>query len=85
MTAFSVSRSAKPLAVTLAAVVQLLQFLEKSGLVQTEKMGRVRTCLIETKGLSVLEQWIGECRCKWERRLCRLGDLLAGEEYTRFC
>lgn len=73
----SVSQLAKPLAITLAAVVQHLQVLEESGLVQTEKLGRVRTCRIEPKGLTVAEQWIGECRSTWERRLDRLGDLLA--------
>jgi DNA-binding transcriptional ArsR family regulator len=73
----SVSRLAEPLAITLAAVVQHLQVLEESGLVQTEKVGRVRTCRIEPAGLSVAEQWIGDRRSTWERRLDRLGDLLA--------
>ncbi|MSR56931.1 MAG: transcriptional regulator [Planctomycetaceae bacterium] len=73
----SVSRLAEPFDITLAAVVQHLQVLEESGLVQTEKVGRVRTCRIELAGLSVAEQWIGECRSMWERRLDRLGDLLA--------
>ncbi|MFZ1140767.1 MAG: metalloregulator ArsR/SmtB family transcription factor [Candidatus Sulfotelmatobacter sp.] len=43
----SVSWLAKPLDITLAAVVQHLQVLEKSGLVHTEKTGRIRTCRIE--------------------------------------
>lgn len=73
----SVSRLAEPLAITLAAVVQHLQVLEESGLVQTEKIGRVRTCRIEPAGLSAAEQWIGERRSRWERSLDRLGDLLA--------
>jgi DNA-binding transcriptional ArsR family regulator len=73
----SVSRLAMPLDVTLAAVVQHLQVLEQSGLVHTEKVGRVRTCRIEPAGLSAAEQWIGDRRSAWERRLDRLGDLLA--------
>jgi DNA-binding transcriptional ArsR family regulator len=73
----SVSQLAQPLAITLAAVVQHLQVLEESGLVQTEKVGRVRTCRIEPAGLSVVEQWIADRRSIWERRLDRLGDLLA--------
>jgi len=75
----SVSVLAKPLAITLAAVVQHLQILEKSGLVRTEKSGRVRTCRIETSGLSVAEQWIEDRRAIWEKRLDRLGDLLEEE------
>ena len=73
----SVSRLAEPLAITLAAVVQHLQVLEESGLVQTEKVGRVRTCRIESAGLSAAEKWIGDRRSMWERQLDRLGDLLA--------
>ena len=73
----SVSRLAGPLDITLAAVVQHLQVLEESGLVQTEKVGRVRTCRIEPAGLTVALQWIDDRRSMWERRLDRLGDLLA--------
>jgi len=76
----SVSRLAEPLHITLAAVVQHLQVLEESGLVETEKLGRVRTCRIEPAGLSVVEQWIRERRSMWERGLDRLGDLLAGPD-----
>jgi DNA-binding transcriptional ArsR family regulator len=73
----SVSRLAEPLDMSLAAVVQHLQVLEESGLVNTEKIGRVRTCRIEPSGLSAAEQWIGDRRSTWERRFDRLGDLLA--------
>ena len=74
---FSVSQLATPFDITLTAVVQHLQVLEGSGLVHTEKIGRVRTCRLEAAGFSVLEQWIGDRRSVWERRLDRLGDLLA--------
>jgi DNA-binding transcriptional ArsR family regulator len=73
----SVSSLAKPLAVTLAAVVQHLQILEKSGLVRTAKVGRVRTCRMEPRGLTLAEQWIAQRRALWERRFDRLGDVLA--------
>ena len=78
----SASRLATPLNITVAAVVQHLQLLEKSGLVRTTKTGRVRTCRIEQAGLSAAERWISERRSLWERRFDRLGDLLAepGEE-----
>ncbi|MEO8113965.1 MAG: metalloregulator ArsR/SmtB family transcription factor [Phenylobacterium sp.] len=76
----SVSGLATPLAVSLTAVMQHLQVLEDSGLVSTEKVGRVRTCRIEPGGFSVLEHWVGEQRAQWERRLDRLGDFLAEED-----
>lgn len=73
----SVSRLAEPLSVTLAAVIQHLQVLEESGLVVTEKLGRVRTCRIEPAGLSVASKWIADRRTTWERQLDRLADFLA--------
>ena len=76
----SVSKLAEPFGITLAAIVQHLQSLEESGLVRTEKTGRVRTCSVEPAGLSVAEQWMAERRSIWERRLDRLGDLLSESE-----
>lgn len=76
----SASQLAKPLAITLAAVVQHLQVLEESGLVLSEKVGRVRTCRIEPAGLSVAEKWIEDRRHTWERRFDRLEVLLAEPE-----
>lgn len=72
----SVSELARPLAMSLPAVMQHLQVLEASGLVVSEKIGRVRTCRIEPKALSQAEQWIAERRALWERRLDRLGQFL---------
>src|ERR1044071_6724348 len=76
----SVSRLAEPLDITLAAVVQHLQILEDSGLVQTEKVGRVRTCRIEPVGLSAAAEWIADRRSTWQRGLDQLGELLAEPE-----
>lgn len=75
----SVSRLAEPLPMSLAAVVQHLQVLEASGLVRSEKVGRVRTCRVEPAVLRRAEQWFGEQRTLWETRLERLGDFLASE------
>jgi len=73
----TVSELARPLAMSLPAVVQHLQVLEASGLVRSEKVGRVRTCRIEPQSLGTAERWITERRTSWERRLDRLGDYLA--------
>ena len=62
----SVSDLAKPLDMTLSAVVQHLQVLEASGLVRSQKVGRVRTCQIEPKALRTAERWINERRMSWE-------------------
>ena len=76
----SVSGLASPLNITLAAVVQHLQVLEDSGLVHTEKIGRVRTCRIEPSGFAVAEAWIRDRKTLWESRLDQLGDFLAESE-----
>ena len=70
---------AEPLNITLAAVVQHIQLLEESGLIRTTKTGRIRTCRIEPAGLQVAQQWIAQRRSLWERRLERLGAVLANE------
>jgi DNA-binding transcriptional ArsR family regulator len=73
----SVSELAKPLAMSLPAVMQHLQVLEACGLVRSEKVGRVRTCQIEPDTLRIAENWLGGQRTTWERRLDRLGSYLA--------
>ena len=73
----SVSELGKPLAMSLAAVVQHVQVLEASGLVRSQKIGRTRTCSINSAALSAAESWISERRNLWERRLDHLGDYLA--------
>lgn len=72
----SVSELAAPFAMSLAAVAQHLKVLEASGLVTSQKAGRVRTCTLRPSALAEAERWIAERRALWERRLDRLGDLL---------
>ena len=73
----SVSELARPLPMSLPGVLQHLRLLEASGLVRSEKAGRVRTCRIEAAALGTAEQWIADRRHEWESRLDRLGDYLA--------
>lgn len=78
----TVSDLAEPLPITLPAVLQHLEVLERSGLVSSEKVGRVRTCRIEGAALRPAERWIRTHRAGWERNLDRLGEYLerAGRE-----
>ncbi|HQU17407.1 MAG: transcriptional regulator [Chromatiales bacterium 21-64-14] len=69
----SVSQLARPLPMSLAAVVQHVAILEESGLVRTQKTGRVRTCRIDPQALAVVEDWLAQRRCIWEGRLDRPG------------
>lgn len=72
----TVSELAQPLPMSLPAVMLHLKVLEESGLVKSEKLGRVRTCRIEPQMLSAAEQWVSQRRQMWERRLDRLGAYL---------
>jgi len=76
----SVSELAAPFDMSLPAVVQHLAVLQSSGLIQTHKSGRVRTCTLDVSALSQAEQWIHQRRTEWERKLDRLGDYLAETE-----
>jgi DNA-binding transcriptional ArsR family regulator len=72
----SVSELARPLSMSLPAVLQHLSVLEASGLVCSSKVGRVRTCRMEPSALRNAEQWIAGRRSSWEARLDRLGAYL---------
>ncbi|GAB3625860.1 HTH-type transcriptional regulator [Pandoraea terrae] len=81
----SVTDLARPLAMSLQAVMQHLAVLESSGLVHSEKVGRTRTCRIEPRALSIAEQWINQRRNEWEGNLDRLGEYLATMEREGAC
>jgi DNA-binding transcriptional ArsR family regulator len=72
----SVSDLARPLNMTFPAVMQHLAVLEGSGIVLSEKAGRVRTCRIAPQALSQAEAWINARRAEWEQRFDRLAAYL---------
>ena len=73
----SVSELAKPFSISLPAVIQHLQALEASGLVRSEKKGRVRTVQLEPNALGAAESWIAERRAEWEAQLDRFEEYLS--------
>src|SRR5271156_5707534 len=75
-----VSDLARPLPMSLPAAMQHLGVLESAGLVRAEKIGRGRTCTLDTSALSQAERWINDRRIEWEHRLDRLGDYLKSLE-----
>lgn len=76
----SISELARPFDITLTGAAQHVKVLALSGLVRTEKVGRVRTCSLQPQGLSELERWIRHTRQLWQLRLDRLGEVLAEDE-----
>ena len=73
----SVSELAQPFSISLPAVMQHLKAMEDSGLVRSEKKGRVRTVRLEPKALSAAENWIAERRAEWEAQLDRFENYLS--------
>jgi DNA-binding transcriptional ArsR family regulator len=61
----SVSELARPLPISLPAVLQHLKALESSGLVRSQKEGRVRTVSMQPQALSQVEDWLAERRKEW--------------------
>ena len=68
----TVGELAKPFEMALPSLMKHIRILESSGLVTSEKIGRVRTCSLKTEGLETIEDWLAAQRELWERRLDRL-------------
>lgn len=69
-----VKELAKPFDMGLPSFMKHLRVLEKDGLIRTRKVGRIRTCWIDTERLSAAESWLSEQREIWEARTDRLAD-----------
>lgn len=72
----SVSDLAAPFDMALPSFVQHLRVLERSGVVRSTKVGRVRTYRLVPQRLQVAHDWLDRQRAHWERRLDRLDDFL---------
>lgn len=72
----SVSTLAEPFDMALPSFVQHLRVLEGCGLVRSQKSGRVRTYQLAPEPLKLAEDWLGQQRSLWERRLDQLDDYL---------
>ena len=77
----SVKELARPLAMSLPAVMQHLAVLETAGLVASEKVGRVRTCCLVTDALGPAREWLAAARTAWEDQLDALGEVLAEDTH----
>ncbi len=63
----TVSELAEPFEMALPSFVQHLSVLERSGLVQSSKEGRVRTYSIVPKRLKAVEKWMKSQRSSWKK------------------
>lgn len=72
----SVSDLARPFEMALPSFLQHLRMLEDSGLVATRKVGRVRTCTLNSQPLAAAERWLEAQRTLWNKRLDQMDSLV---------
>jgi DNA-binding transcriptional ArsR family regulator len=77
--AASVSELAAPSAMALPSFMKHIHLLERSGWIQTQKSGRIRTCTFEPNRLPLVEDWLAQQKQLWEARTDRL-ELFLGQE-----
>jgi DNA-binding transcriptional ArsR family regulator len=75
--AATVSELAAPFDMALPSFVKHISVLEKSRLISTRKLGRVRTCSLERENLVAAQHWFEELRSQWVSRYDNLDNLLA--------
>lgn len=79
----SIKELAEPFSLGLPSFLKHIKVLESSGLIASEKVGRVRTCKLNRENLAVVEKWFDKQRATWESRYENLDNLLTtlkGEE-----
>lgn len=72
----SASELAAPYDMALPSFLEHLKMLERTGLVTSRKVGRVRTYKLAPERLTVAEDWLGRQRKIWQRRLDQLDSYL---------
>jgi len=76
----SISDLAKPFDMALPSFMKHIRLLEESGLINTHKQGRIRTCTIERKSFAMVEDWLSTQRALWEGRTDRLEHFVITRE-----
>jgi DNA-binding transcriptional ArsR family regulator len=75
--ALSVSDLAGPMGLRLPAAVKHLAVLEESGLVMSEKVGRVRTFRLRPKAFDLINQWLAQREAALTAAFNRLDQAIA--------
>ena len=76
----SVGALARSASMTLPSFVKHIHTLERCGLIHTEKSGRVRTCILNRRRLSVVDGWLANQRAVWDRHTDRLEQFVTTSE-----
>ncbi|MFC0106665.1 ArsR/SmtB family transcription factor [Kibdelosporangium aridum] len=76
----SVGDLAREFPITLPSFMKHVRTLEANGLIRTDKVGRVRTCVLNRERLALVDGWLAEQRRIWEERTDRLERLVTEEQ-----
>lgn len=68
----SIGELAQPFDMALPSLMKHVRVLEAVGLVESRKIGRVRTCRLKPTAMSDAESWLARQRAVCEARLDRL-------------
>ncbi|MFZ6720900.1 ArsR/SmtB family transcription factor [Undibacterium sp. Ji49W] len=79
----AVSELAQDFDMALPSFTQHLRVLEDSGLVMSEKNGRVRTYQLAPQALKEAELWLSRQRSDWESRFNQLDEYLNNMKENR--
>jgi DNA-binding transcriptional ArsR family regulator len=74
----SVSELAGRFQISLTTVAKHLRVLDRAGLVEQRKHGRVRTCSLRAAPLGEADAWIGDYRAFWTGQLDALAAHVGG-------
>ncbi|CEJ12181.1 HTH-type transcriptional regulator [bacterium YEK0313] len=78
----SITELSRPFAMALPSFMKHIQLLEGSGLIRTEKAGRVRTCALQPHSFALAESWLSAQRALWEARTDRLERFVTATQDT---
>jgi DNA-binding transcriptional ArsR family regulator len=79
----SITSLADQFQMTLTGMKKHVQVLERAGLIVTQKVGRVRTCTLGTRGLQAEAEWIEAHRKLFEARFDALDEIITELEQEK--
>jgi DNA-binding transcriptional ArsR family regulator len=76
----SVGALAESAPMTLPSFMKHVRILEASGLIDTSKTGRIRTCTLDRSRLAAVDDWLDQQRAIWDARSDRLEQFIMGRQ-----
>ncbi len=75
----TVGQLARPFSISRPAISKHLRVLERAGLVQRTKDGRISRCALDAQPMREASEWVDHYRDYWNRQLDQLHDYFDNE------